>query len=507
MADTPHYTMFINGEWVDTQTRYEVVAPATGELTATVAFGDIEHVDAAVAAAKAAHEEGTWRRLTPEQRADYLDRMADDMEAKAAQLSALATGENGVTVRTAGAFHIGLGIANLRVFAALARAHQEELPNPLAPEDDGARSVIRKEPIGVCAGIVPFNFPLVLAGWKIGPALAAGNTFVLKCDENTPLTLLELARSAEAVGLPKGVLNIVTGPGETAGAHLAAHPDVRKIGFTGSTEVGKLVQKGAAENLKRVTLELGGKGPNIILPSIVEDPANLDLAVDGAIFAFLMYSGQVCESGTRLLVPSSLHDDFVARLAARLADVRIGDPNDPASDMGPVASLDQKKRIHGYLDVAREEGVTFAYEGTLPDGEQYRTGAWVAPVLLTDVTNDMRIAREEIFGPVLVVIRYDDVDEAVAIANDSEYGLSAGVWGEPAEAEDVARRLEAGTVWVNDWHAGFPLNPFGGYKQSGIGRELGPHALDEYVQTKSVRTTKDRDWSRRGFALVLPPRG
>lgn len=376
----------------------------------------------------------------------------------------------------------------------------------MSPETEDSVNVIRKEPIGVCAGIVPFNFPLVLAGWKVGPALAAGNTFVLKCDENTPLTLLELARSAEAVGLPKGVLNVITGPGETVGDRLATHPDVRKIGFTGSTEIGKVIQKAAAENLKKVTLELGGKGPNVILDSVADDPALLDLAVDGSIFAFLMYSGQVCESGTRLLVYDRLHDDFVAKLSERLQAVRIGDPLDPATDMGPVASLDQKKRVENYLGIAQEEGVTVAYQGQLPQGEAYSNGAWVAPVLLTDVTNDMRIAREEIFGPVLVVIKYSDVAEAIAIANDSEYGLSAGVWGEQSEAEDVARQLEAGTVWVNDWHTGFPMNPFGGYKQSGIGRELGPSALDEYTQTKTLQTTKNRDWSKRGFALVLPPK-
>ena len=500
MSTTPHYDMYINGEWIESPDRYEVRAPATGKVTATVSFGGIEHADAAVAAAKAAHEEGTWRRMTPAQRADVLDRMAEIMEAKAADLAALATGENGVTVRIATAFHIGLGVANLRFFAGLARAFQPEIANPLIPETEDVRSVLRREPIGVCAGIVPFNFPLVLAGWKVGPALAAGNPFVLKCDENTPLTLLELAKSAEEAGLPPGVLNVITGPGETVGAHLSSHPDVRKIAFTGSTAVGKLVHQAATDNLKRVTLELGGKGPNIIL-----DDANLDMAIDGSLYAFLMYAGQVCESGTRLLVPAERHDEIVERLVARVRDVRIGDPNDPASDMGPVASLDQKKRVESYLEIALQEGATIAYQGTVPDGAAYADGAWVAPVIFTGVTNQMRIAREEVFGPVLAVIAYDSVEEAIAIANDSDYGLAAGVWGSAERAVEVAHQLEAGTVWVNDWHAGFPLNPFGGYKQSGLGREVGPDAINEYTQLKTVHQAKDNDWTKHGFALVLPP--
>ncbi|WP_243794371.1 aldehyde dehydrogenase [Saccharopolyspora gloriosae] len=500
MTEAPTYRMFIDGVWVDAPETYDITSPATDEVTARVAFGGVEHADAAVAAAKAAHEDGTWRRMTPEQRADVLDRIADSMEDKVDLLNRLASGENGVTVRTAGAFHIGLGIANLRVFASMARGFEPEQLNPMSPETEDSRSVIRREPIGVCAGIVPFNFPLVLAGWKLGPALAAGNTFVLKCDENTPLTLLELAKSAEEAGLPKGVLNVITGPGETVGDRLAGHPDVRKIGFTGSTEVGKVVQRKAADNLKKVTLELGGKGPNILL-----DDADLDLAIDGSIFAFLMYSGQVCESGTRLLVPESRKEEIVARLVRRVQDVRIGDPLDMNTDMGPVASHDQKKRVERYVEIAAAEGATVAYRGTLPDEAPFHRGAWVPPIIYTDVTNDMRIAREEVFGPVLVVIGYSDDAEAVRIANDSEYGLSAGVWGSPERAVRVADQLEAGTVWVNDWHAGFPMNPFGGYKQSGIGRELGPDALAEYTQVKTIQQAKDSDWSKRGYALVLPP--
>jgi acyl-CoA reductase-like NAD-dependent aldehyde dehydrogenase len=499
MTEIPSYQMFIDGNWVDTPETHAITSPATGETAARVAFGGVEHADAAVAAATAAHAEGTWRKMAPDQRADILDRIADSMEAKADRLAALATSENGVTVRTAGAFHIGLGVANLRVFAALARGFTPEQANPLAPESADSYSTIRREPIGVCAGIVPFNFPLVLAGWKLGPALAAGNTFVLKADENTPLTLLELARSAEEAGLPPGVLNVITGPGETVGARLSAHPDVRKIGFTGSTEVGKAVQRAAADNLKKVTLELGGKGPNIIL-----DDADLDQAIDGSIFAFLMYSGQVCESGTRLLVPESRKDEIVARLITRLQDVRIGDPTDPASDMGPVASREQKARVERYVRLAAEEGARLAYRGQLPEGPMFESGAWVPPIVFTDVTNDMRIAQEEVFGPVLVVIGYDDEAEAIAIANDSEYGLSAGVWGSPDRARAVAAELEAGTVWINDWHAGFPFNPFGGYKQSGIGRELGPDALAEYTQVKAIQESLDGDWAKHGYALVLP---
>ena len=351
----------------------------------------------------------------------------------------------------------------------------------------------------MCAGIIPWNFPLLLAVWKLGPALAAGNTVVLKPDDQTPLTLLELARAADEVGLPAGVLNVVTGPGPVVGARLAEHPDVRKIAFTGSTEVGKGVMRAAADNVKKVTLELGGKGANIVLEN-----ADLDLAVDGSLFAFLMMSGQACESGTRLLVHESVHDEFVRRLVARAETLVMGDPMSPATDLGPLVSAKQKARVEKYIAVGQEEGCRIAFQGTVPSDPALAEGHWVPPVILTGATNQMRIAREEIFGPVLVVIPFRDDDDAVTIANDSEYGLSAGVWStDNGRALGIARRLESGTVWVNDWHMVNAMYPFGGVKQSGLGRELGPDALDEYTEPKFVHIDLTNDRRKRAFALVV----
>jgi aldehyde dehydrogenase (NAD+) len=358
---------------------------------------------------------------------------------------------------------------------------------------------VRREPIGVCAAIVPWNFPLALAVWKVVPALAVGNSVVLKTDEKTPIGALEFARELQAAGLPDGVLNVVTGDGEIVGDHLARHPDVRKIAFTGSTQVGKLVAgAAAASNLKRVTLELGGKSPNIVL-----DDADLTMAVDGAIWAFLMHAGQACESGTRLLLPSSIHDAFVERLVERLRTVKIGDPLDQTTNLGPLISAEQRERVLGYIEVAKQEGATVACGGGVPDGAT--RGYFVEPTVLTDVTNDMTVAREEVFGPVLCVLKYDTVDEAIAIANDTEYGLAAGVWSSDVRrAMDVARQLEAGSVWINDWHMADENYPFGGYKQSGMGRELGHHSLAEYTEEKSIQISLEPDITKRAYGLALP---
>jgi betaine-aldehyde dehydrogenase len=499
MSDVPHYPMFIDGDWVEGASRHEIHAPATGRLAATVALGSVEHADQAVEAALKAHRSGPWSSLHPEQRADLIDQMADYLTARQQLLAGLVTDENGASIRQATAFHVGVALASLHYFAQLARTFEferkldpVELPLP-------AQGFIRYEPVGVVAAILPFNFPMVLGAWKIGPALAAGNTLVVKPDENTPLTLLEIGKAAEAVGFPPGVFNVITGDGPTVGARLSEHPDVRKIAFTGSTEVGRLVMQGASTNIKKVTLELGGKGPSIIL-----DDADLDLAIPGSLFAFLMYNGQVCESGTRVLVPRSRHDEIVQRMVAKLASLKIGDPHDPATDFGPVFSAEAKQRIEGYIETARLDGATVAFAGEVPKADEFQGGHWVGPTILTDVTNDMRIAREEVFGPVGVIIPYDTVDEAIEIANDTEYGLAGGVWGgDEDRAMEVARRLQAGTVWVNDWHA-FPLNgPFGGYKQSGIGRELSADALHEYTEVKYIHRAANQDPNQRLYGLLF----
>ena len=499
MTALPYYRMYVDGVWRDAAQTIEVRSPATGRPVATVAYGDLAAVDDAVAAAKAAHESGVWRNTPPHARADILDAIADNLAARADELTALQVNENGATLRGAGAFLIGYAIANLKYFASLARTYQFQTSGPLIEAPTLASGVTVREPVGVCGGIIPWNFPLLLAMWKLGPALAAGNTVVLKPDDQTPLTLLELCRAAEEVGLPAGVLNVVTGPGPVVGARLAEHPDVRKIAFTGSTEVGKGVMRAAAGNVKKVTLELGGKGANIVL-----DDADLDLAVDGSLFAFLMMSGQACESGTRLLVHESIHDEFVGRLVARAETLVMGDPMSPATDLGPLVSAKQKARVEKYIALGQEEGAKLAFQGTAPTDIELAEGHWVPPTILTAVTNDMRVAREEIFGPVVVVIPFTDDDDAVAIANDSEYGLSAGVWStDNGRALGIARRLESGTVWINDWHMVNAMYPFGGVKQSGLGRELGPDALDEYTEPKFIHVDLTNDRRKRAYAVVV----
>ena len=504
MDSIRRYSMLIGGDWLDTDDRFEIRSPATEELVASVAKGGREHADRAVLAAKAAHEEGRWRRTPPEERAAVLDAIAGRLADRLTEIATLEVLENGATLRQAGAFQIGFALAHLRYFADQARSYGFERPGPLLRAPTLAIGIVRREPVGVCAAIVPWNFPLLLAVWKIGPALAAGNTIVVKPDERTPLTLLEFARIAQECGLPAGVLNVVPGEGPVVGARLASHPDVRKIAFTGSTAVGREIMRLAAGNVKRLTLELGGKGPNIVL-----DDADLDLAADGTLFGCLMNQGQACESGTRVIVASSVHDKFVERLIERAATIRVGDPLDPATDFGPVISAEARDRILRYIETGLKEGATLAYGGGMPAGPQFERGFWVEPTIFTDVVGDMTIAREEIFGPVLAVIRAESTDQAIRIANDTEYGLSAGVWSTDTQrALDVASQLEAGTVWVNDWHMVSAAYPFGGYKQSGLGRELGPHALDEYTEEKFIHVDLSGRLDRRAYPLLLsaPPR-
>ncbi|MFV9452311.1 aldehyde dehydrogenase family protein [Rhodococcus sp. NM-2] len=495
----PHYSLYINGEWVDTGENYEIRSPATEELVATVAKGGVTHVDQAVAAAKAAHEEGTWRRTPPAQRAALLNDVATRLGGRIDELAALQTRENGATIRITGALHIGLSIAQMQYLADQAATYEFETAGPeIGPVP--AEGLVRREPLGVVAAIVPWNIPLLVIVWKIAPALAAGNTVVLKPDEHAPLVALELAKEFEAAGLPPGVLNVVTGDGEPTGAHLSGHPDVRKVAFTGSTAVGKSILRQSADTVKRVTLELGGKGPNIIL-----DSADLDTAIDGALFAALANNGQACEAGTRLLIPSSNRDEIVSRLVERARTLKVGDPLDPATGVGPIISKVQHQRILDYFAIAETEGAKAVIGGGVPTGPEFDKGYWIEPTIFVGVTNDARIAREEVFGPVLVVLTYDSVEEAIKIANDTDYGLSAGVWGDEEQAIEIARELDAGMVWINDWHVIHPAYPFGGFKQSGLGREGGPHALDEYTEAKFISLNRSPGPEARAFAIVIDP--
>jgi acyl-CoA reductase-like NAD-dependent aldehyde dehydrogenase len=494
-----HHEMFIDGGHVDTSEVYEIRSPATEELVCTVAKGGVAEADAAVEAARRAFASGAWSRADKEERSAVMRRIADRLGEELEELTELETSANGATIRQSLGFHTGLAGPHFLYFAEQAQSFEFERVLPTAPYPTLSTNTIVREPLGVCAAIVPWNFPLVLGIWKIGPALAAGNSVVVKADEKTPLTLLRLAEIAHEEGLPAGVLNVITGDGPEVGARLAAHPDIDKVAFTGSTAVGREIMKLASGTVKKCSLELGGKSPVLML-----DDADLDVAIDGALFGAMLYSGQMCESGTRLFVPRDRYDEIVERLVARAVTITLGDPQSFDTDMGPLISARQQQRVLGYIERAREAGATIALGGGVPEGEAFAKGHWVEPTIVTDVSNDMEIAREEVFGPVLSVIAYDSVDEAVAMANDNDYGLAAGVWSSDYErALELAGRLRAGTVWINAWHMVDPAMPFGGYKQSGVGRELGPDALAEYTEVKHVHLDLSRRADQLPFDILL----
>ncbi|WP_067855107.1 aldehyde dehydrogenase family protein [Nocardia shimofusensis] len=498
-VDVRHYPMRIGGRDVETGRVRAIIDPSDESTVATVAMGGAEHIDDAVGAAKAAFEAGVWARKTPSERAAVMRRIAAAANDVIEELVELEMSANGATVRQATGFHVGYALAHFTYFADLIETYNWKRPAPIVTFPTLAQSVVHREPIGVVGAIAPWNFPLLLTLWKVGPALAAGNSVVVKPDEHTPLSILAFARIAEENGLPPGVLNVVPGEGREAGARLASHPDVGKIAFTGSTEIGREIMRLASGTVKNITLELGGKGPSIVL-----DDADLDLAVDGVLYGCFVYSGQVCESGTRAIVPHAIYDEFVERLLERAATIRIGATRDWDTDMGPVINAKQKARILDYIEGARSDGATVALGGRTVEGHGFDKGFWIEPTIITGVRNDMRIAQEEVFGPVLCVIAYDGDDEAVAIANDSQYGLAASVWsGDNERALAVSERVQAGSVWINDAHQINAQVPFGGYKQSGIGRELGPDALDEYTEAKTIHLDLSGGRERKPFDILL----
>ena len=491
--------MLIGGNDIDSPQHLTIVDPGDESVVATVAQGDASHIDAAVTAAKKAFDSGVWSRITPQERAAVMRRIAAAANDVAEELVELEMACNGATIRQATGFHIGYALSHFSYFADLAETYAWQQPGPIATFPALSQSVIHREPIGVVGAIAPWNFPLLLTLWKVGPALAAGNSVVVKPDEHTPLSILEFARIAERNGLPPGVLNVVPGEGPDAGARLASHPDVGKIAFTGSTAVGREIMRLASGNVKQVTLELGGKGPSILL-----DDADLDLAADGVLYGCFIYSGQACESGTRALVPRHLQDEFVDRMIARAKTIVVGPTRDWDTDMGPVIDANQRDRILSYIEGARAEGATVALGGTKVTGKGFTEGFWVAPTIITGVRPDMRIAREEVFGPVLSVIAYDTDDEAVAVANDSDYGLAASIWSsDNARALAMAERIQSGSVWINDAHGINCRLPFGGYKQSGLGRELGPQALDAYTEVKTVALDLSGGRAAKPYGLLL----
>jgi acyl-CoA reductase-like NAD-dependent aldehyde dehydrogenase len=502
----PVSKLYINGEWRAPRAgQYEPICdPATGEVLAQVARAGVDDTRDAIESARRAFDEGPWAGLCPGERSQILHRVVDAVEARQDELSNLEMRNAGSTWRKAFLMDIPVGVLHFRHFAKLADYEPLE-PVPQITFPMLSYNFVQREPIGVCGQIIPWNFPFLMAIWKIAPALAAGNAVVLKPASLTPLSALKLVEIIHETGLlPPGVLNLVTGPGAAIGNELATSPLIDKIAFTGSTEVGREVMRQAAGTVKKVTLELGGKSPSIVL-----DDADLDVAIDGCLWATFMHNGQACESGTRLFVPDILYDGFMERLIDRAGRIRVGLPAEGDTDLGPVISAAQLRRVEEYIRIGLQEGATPALLGSRPDDPALANGHFITPTVFTDVRNDMRIAQEEIFGPVLSVIKYDRLEDAIRMANDTIYGLAAGVWGSNIDrAVSVAKQIRAGTIWINDFHMINAEAPFGGYKQSGIGRELGTWGLHEYTEVKHIHTAmtcsrKDRFW----FDILLPQGG
>ncbi|HEY2486445.1 MAG TPA: aldehyde dehydrogenase family protein [Candidatus Binataceae bacterium] len=466
--------LLINGKWVAAKSgkTFETINPANEEVLALAAEGDKADVDEAVKAARKALD-GKWSTISPHQRAQYLLRIADLVEKHADELGTLESLNNGMPISLAKGMASGAA-DTFRYYAGWAT----KIYGETNPSDPSMFNYTLREPVGVCGQIIPWNGPIAMFAWKIAPALACGNVSIIKPAEQTPLTALRLGELLLEAGIPEGVVNIITGFGETAGASIAEHPDIDKVAFTGSTEVGKLILKASAGNLKRVSLELGGKSPNIIFAD-----ANMEQCVPTSLFGFTMLSGQVCCAGTRVFVQRDFHDEFVDKLTKQAAQAKAGDPLDPKTMIGPLVSKEQFERVKGYLEIGKKEGAEPKLGGDARGGKGY----FVDPTIFTNVKNDMRIAREEIFGPVASVIPFKDENDAVLQGNDTTYGLAAAVWtNDVSRAHKVARALKAGTVWVNCYNNIDPISPFGGYKQSGIGRELGKHSIELYTQIKSV---------------------
>ncbi|WP_181702779.1 aldehyde dehydrogenase [Chthonobacter albigriseus] len=478
----PESRLFIDGRFVDAASgeTFAKVSPVDGRVIAEVASGAAADVDRAVSAARAAFEDGRWRSLEPKQKKAVLHRFADLIRSHTQELGLLETLDVGKPISDSLAVDAPFAADCIQYYAEFA----DKLVDEVAPTGPNDLALIRREPLGVVGAIVPWNYPLIITAWKLGPALVAGNSVVLKPAEQSPLSALLLARLAADAGLPDGVLNVVTGFGETAGAPLALHGDVDMITFTGSTEVGKLMLVASGQsNMKRVALECGGKSPHVVLA----DCGDLDAAASAIAWGIFYNQGETCHAGSRVIVDRRIKDRLVERIAAHAATISLGHALDPSSKMAALVEARHADRVLSYVDIGRKEGAVVAIGGRRAD--HLPGGAYVEATVLDEVKPGMRVEREEIFGPVLAVIPFDDEADAVRLANDTIYGLAAAVWtADMGKAHRLSSAIRAGTVWVNTYDRSSLATPFGGFKQSGFGRDRSPHAIDKYMDFKTVWT-------------------
>ncbi|WP_284036223.1 aldehyde dehydrogenase family protein [Neobacillus sp. 114] len=471
--------MYIDGEWKDAENQETrpVINPANGEVIAYAPEGTIEDARAAIFAARTAFEDGVWSGLSAQERAFYLFKIADKIDQYADEFTRLETMDNGKPLREAG-FDVADAAACFRYYAGLITkpdGYTYHVADPI-------QAMVVREPVGVCGLIVPWNYPLLMSVWKIAPALAAGNTIVFKPSEVTPVTPKKLFEIFEDVGLPKGVANMVMGAGPVVGNEIASHPEVDMVSFTGGTKTGKHIAKTAADTMKKVSLELGGKSPNIIFAD-----ADFETAVDYALFGIYAGAGQVCSAGSRILVEESIYARFVARFAERAKQIVVGSGDDPSTEMGPLVSQQHLEKVLHYIELGKQEGATVACGGNRIVHSGLGKGYFVEPTVFVDVKQEMRIVQEEIFGPVVVIQKFKDEEEAVKLANGTVYGLAGGVFtNDGAKGLRVIKKLRSGITWVNSYHPTYNEAPWGGYKQSGIGRSLGTFGLEEFQEIKQI---------------------